>query len=69
MSTQVWLSKNDDLTLRRQLTSSVSKIFASTKSVLAGYCQFQINNRASMGNLYPGFQKKKCFDTITLNHV
>ena len=47
MSTQVWLTKNDDLTLRRQLTSSVSAIFASTISVLAGYSQFQTNDRAS----------------------
>ena len=44
---QVWLTNNDDLTLRRQLTSSVSTIFASTISVLAGYRQFQTNNRAS----------------------
>ena len=47
ISTQVWLTKNDDLTLRQQLTSSVSTIFASTISLLAGYHQFQINNRAS----------------------
>ena len=41
------LTKNDDLTLRRHLTSSVSMIFASTISVLAGYRHFQTNNRAS----------------------
>ena len=35
------------LTLRRQLTSSVSTIFASTICVLVGYRQFQTNNRAS----------------------
>ena len=44
---QVWLTKNDDLTLRRQLLSSVLPIFASTISVLAGYRQYQMNNRAS----------------------
>ena len=31
-----------EASLRRQLTSSVSMI-----SILAGYCQFQTNNRAS----------------------
>ena len=44
--TQVWLTKIDDLTLRGQLTSSVSTMFALMISVLAGYRQFQTNNRA-----------------------
>ena len=39
-------NQNDDLTLRWQLTSSVSTIFASTISVLARYL-FQTYNRAS----------------------
>ena len=46
ISTQVWLTKNDDPTFRRQLTSSVSTIFASTICVLVDFRQFQINNRA-----------------------
>ena len=45
--TQVWLTKNDDLALRRQLTSSESTNFASTISVLAGYRQSQTNDRDS----------------------
>ena len=37
ISTQVLLTKNDDGTLRRQLMSSVSMIFASTIYVLVGF--------------------------------
>ena len=40
-------SCNDDPMLRWQLTSSVLTIFASMICVLAGYRQFQTNNRAS----------------------
>ena len=42
------VNKKDDPTLKWQLTSSVSTIFASTISVLAGYrqCQCQKNSRA-----------------------
>ena len=58
------VNQNDDLTLRPQLTSSVSTIFASTISVLAGYCQFQTNNRASRVICIQVFNKKY-FDTIT----
>ena len=41
------VTKNDDPTLSRQLTSSVSTIFALTICVLVGYRQFQTYNRAS----------------------
>ena len=39
--------KLKSLSLRRQLTSNVSTIFASMISVLAGYRQFKTNKRAS----------------------
>ena len=40
------VNQNDELSLRWQLTSSVSTIFASTISVPTGYRQCQTNSRA-----------------------
>ena len=40
------VNQNDDPTYKRQLTSSLSTIFASTISVPAGYRQCQTNRRA-----------------------
>ena len=40
------VNQNYDPTLKLQLTSSVSTIFASTISIPAGYCQFQTISRA-----------------------
>ena len=62
------VNKNDDPTLRLQLTSSVSTIFAWTISVPAGYCQCQTNSRALRVISIQIFNKKY-LNTITLNHV
>ena len=55
-------------TLRRQLTSIISTIFTSTISVPAGCSKCTTSSRAPTVICFRFFNKK-CFITITLNHV